>query len=145
MGEIDVRNHIGKQRDEKNRQLHEILDTLVHNYFKTINANRAQFQELECVITKIIPPIDEKYTNNSQPFYGSLQDRIKINRQLNMKLRKACIEHNFIFLPIHDLYALPDGSLNPDLSDHVIHIAFKYNYLIRERLIEMLIAENILQ
>ncbi len=49
-----------------------------------------------------------------------------------------------MFLPTYDLYALPNGSLNPALSDGMVHIAKEHNYLIRNGLVELLEKEKII-
>ena len=142
-GEIDVRNHIGRQRDLYGHTLDIIITTLVNNYLKTIILNRAQFETLHCVVVGIIPPAQQMLIN-TLPIYGSIQDRVEITTRLNTQLEAECTRHDIMFLPTYDLYALPNGSLNPALSDGMVHIAKEHNYLIRNRLVELLEKEKII-
>jgi hypothetical protein len=144
-GEIDVRCHIGKQRDIKKRKLKEIIDILATKYIETIKENQKQFDELTCVICCIIPPIDGLGRNNPEyPFYGELSDRITIARCLNKKLQELCIKNNLLFLDFYDLYADFQGSLNVLFADPIIHIDSIYNRAIKQKLIE-LVADHFIQ
>lgn len=144
LGAIDVRDHICKQRDLFHRDTDEMVETLVKNYCNTINLNRALYKHLTCVVMEIIPPFNDALYPKEPSLYGSLQDRIAITRLLNSHLKEACLQHNYLFLQTHDLYALKDGSLNPELSDAGCHVAFKHNHLIRRRLVNMLIENDVL-
>lgn len=137
-GEIDVRCHIGKQRDHAKRTLEEIIDTLVRNYVKTINQNRAFYRNINCVIVGIVPPTNQTF-NAMFPFYGTLEDRVRITRQMNDKLRNVCIQNNIKFLDVYSIYADTDGSLRPSLSDQTVHVGFGQNYPIKKLLIDLLI------
>lgn len=142
-GEIDARCHIGKQRDEKQRDVHEIIDSLVNNYIKTIFLNKALYENIYSVVMEVMPPTNKCF-NAKIPFYGPLDDRIAITKALNAKLKEACDINNIPFLRTHDIFANPDGTLNPLLSDNCVHMGMKHNYLIKHRLIQLLINLNIL-
>jgi len=142
-GEIDVRCHIGKQRDEKGRDVHEIIDSLVTQYMKFINQNRALYKNIFCIVMEIIPP-SNRCNHPNWPFYGTLEDRIAITRLMNKRLREACNIHHLLFLPTHNLYANPGGSLNAQLSDNCVHVGYSSNYLIKQQLIDVLLQEEIL-
>lgn len=145
LGEIDVRNHICRQRDLRNREIPEIINTLVTNYCKTINLNRALYEHLTCIVMEIIPPFDESISAGETEIYGSLPDRIAITRLINHRLQEACRENNYIFLRTHDLYALESGILNPALSDSGCHVGFVHNNLIRRRLFDTLVSLGCIQ
>src|SRR5579859_1799316 len=140
-GEIDVRAHIVKQRDEKGRDLEEILTSLVTNYINVINANRRNYPHITCVVMEIMPPTNQCFNPNI-PFFGELSDRAAIAKKLNSKLKDACAQNNILFLPTHEIYAAPDGTLIPELSDGCVHTQHRYNYLLKNRLIQLLLANN---
>lgn len=141
-GEIDVRCHIGKQRDQAKRALEEILDTLVGNYVKTIIKNRVFYNNINCVIVSVMPPT---YSGNpSYPCYGTLEDRIDITKQLNSKLREVCLLTDIKFLDIYDIYANPNGSLNEALSDQGVHVGVNQNHPIKEALVNMFVHKRLI-
>lgn len=138
-GEIDVRCHIGKQRDLKKRTLDEILDTLVEQYMSAVKANQQTFENITCVITNVIPPIDGANRNDpNYPFYGTLSERVMITRLLNQKLKFACAQKDFLFLDFYDLFTNQDGSLSEKYSDTRVHIDYIYNKLIKKKLFELI-------
>ena len=92
---------------------------------------------------EVMPPTNKCY-NTKIPFYGTLDDRVAITRALNKKLEETCLENDILFLPVHDLFANPDGTLNIALSDNCVHMGMQHNYLIKNRLIEMLLAYSII-
>lgn len=138
-GEIDVRWHIGKQRDFKFRSIDEILNTLVTKYIKTIKDYRIQYQNIHLIVYSIVPP-----TNNypHPQIYGTLEDRIEITQKLNAKLLEACKKENLRFLDVYNDYALPDGSLNLTLSDGTLHIGIPFNQALAYRL-NQIIYQNL--
>lgn len=136
-GEIDVRCHVGKQRDHNKRDVNEILDALVVGYFNTINQNKGFYQKIYCVVMEVVPPTDGAYSPE-YPFYGSLEDRASITLQLNKKLQEVCLQNDVIFLKVQDFYARSDGTLDPALSDGNVHVNMNYNYLVKRRLVDLL-------
>lgn len=132
-GEIDVRYNIGKQRDHKKRELEEIIDTLVDNYFKTILMNFNMFTDLHCIIFNVLPPSNKAY----KP-YGTLLDRIIITKKLNIRLRDECSKYNFQFLDVTDYFSTNYGDLNPALSDGSVHINPNKNALVKIELLKLI-------
>ena len=120
-GEIDVRCHIGKQRDLHNRSLEEIIETLVKSYIASIKSVRDRHDQVVYIIFNIVPPTNDCY-NPSFPFYGTIEDRVHITQLLNSRLKKACNEFGFLFLDVNSFYATPFGTLNRELSDKCVHI-----------------------
>ena len=133
-GCVDVYFHIANQRDLNHRDLDEILDSLVFNYLKCILDNRANYKNLFCVVTSILPPF--------RGIPGDLNDKIHITQRLNAKLQLACLENDVFFLDIHDIYRVDSGSLNYELSDRTHHVGMQYNYPIRKKLFDIIYSNN---
>jgi lysophospholipase L1-like esterase len=132
-GEIDVRCHIGKQRDLKNRDLDEIIHTLATNYLKTIAQNCAAILHITPIVYSITPPTDIAY-NPDYPSYGELEDRVNISKRLNSLLKKLCLQHRIKFLDVYDDYSDEKGVLRVELSDNNVHINPAHNESIRKHL-----------
>lgn len=118
-GEIDVRVHIGRVRDREKRTLEDIVADLVEHYLNAVE--RSAQKGVRCAVAAVLPP-SEKGLNASYPFYGSLGERVEIQRVLNQHLRAACKERGLLFLDYVDFYANSDGSLNHAFSDGHVHI-----------------------
>lgn len=142
-GEIDARCHIGKQRDLKNRQIDEIIDTLARNFLNCIYENKQLFKRLTCVVVSVTPPTNNAY-NWVYPYYGSLQERADITKQLNFKLQELCASFKFKFLDIHSHYATPEGTLDDSTSDGVVHVNPQTNDQIKQMLIDLLRAKHMI-
>ncbi len=141
-GEIDVRCHIGKQRDEFKRNLNEIIETLATNYIQTIVTNRALYQRVLCIVYSITPPADG-YNNPDFPFYGSLQDRVAITKKLNAHLAILCRKAGLEFLDVYKEYANREGALKPEHRDFWgIHIEPSHNQVIIQKLNQILIKNH---
>lgn len=136
-GEIDARCHIGKQRDTKNRDLNEIIESLVINYLESIKKNKDQFTNLYCGIVSVMPPTNNVY-NKFYPYYGPIEDRVLITRQLNMKLQELCALYEFNFLDVYSLYVNDNGFLDNERSDKLVHVNPKKNDLIKQKLLNQL-------
>jgi hypothetical protein len=138
-GEIDVRSHTGRQRDEKGRALDEILDTLSKNYIETVLRNRENYNQLQCIVFAVVPPTHNKEKENPEfPFFGSIEDRVKITRELNKRLIQGCLNHSISVLNVYDLYCTEKGDLREIYVDVVVHIRTKYNRPIRKQLNKIL-------
>lgn len=142
-GEVDVRCHIGKQRDKLKRSQSEVIQTLANNYLKTIDDNKRQYNNITCIVASVTPPCDRGY-NPSYPFYGPLQDRVGITQDLNKALQLYGEKLGIHFLDIYSMYTQKDGSLGITMSDGIIHISPKYNRPIKEKLVEILMDNGIL-
>ena len=136
-GEIDVRCHIIKQRDLKNRDLHEIIDSLARNYIATILENQSRYRSLQSIIYNVVPPTHGDF-NSDYPIYGSLEDRVKATKCLNATLKSLAKMNGIMFLDVYRDYEDKDGSLRPELSDGNVHINSNYNGRIREQLWQLL-------
>jgi hypothetical protein len=137
-GEIDVRCHIGKQRDERGRSLSEVIGILVNKYMMTISENVKQYKHLKVVIMSSTPPCDSDPAFISLPVHGSLQDRVRINNSLCDELARACNERGYYFLDIRPYFSSLDGSLKFELSDGIVHVGLPHNHVIKEELIKLI-------
>lgn len=136
-GEIDVRCHIGRQRDLYFRPLENVLDELVSNYIYTILLNRMFYTDLICIVYSVTPPTENGF-DPSSPYYGTLEDRINITKQLNARLEYACRCFGLLFLDVYNDYSTPEGSLIPVLSDSGVHINMTCNQAITAKLVQLL-------
>lgn len=137
-GEIDARCHIGKQRDQYNRDSDEVIDTLVTKYIETIIINKNMFEKINVFVLSIMPPTDQSY-NADSPKYGSLQDRVNITQKLNLKLKELCISNKIYFLDIYKFFSNADGFLNKSMSDGSVHANPNCSYIAKNQLLQMLL------
>jgi len=135
-GEIDVRCHIGIQRDKHNRDVEEIIDMLADNFLLSILENNQQlFIDIHYIICSIVPPTNASY-NPEFPFYGTLEDRIILTKKINRYLKNKCELNDIGFLDIYDHYSLKNGELDPAISDGLVHILPNYNVEIKRCLLD---------
>jgi peptidylprolyl isomerase len=132
-GEIDVRCHIGLQRDKYDRDIDEIIETLSENFMQAILENDRQFTNVHYVICSVVPPCNAGY-NPEFPFYGTLADRINITKRLNEKLKNKSELNNIGFIDIYDYYSIETGELDLSISDGSVHIHPAHNHWIRASL-----------
>jgi hypothetical protein len=136
-GEIDVRCHIGKQRDFEHRSLDEVLDTLLENYFFSIFLNRSFYQDLNIIVYSVTPPSDRAF-NLKYPYYGNIQDRVMISKKMNEKLISMAQSFDIHMIDVYDDYADENGILVPSLSDGNVHIGPLYRDPIQNQLDRLL-------
>lgn len=141
-GEIDVRCHIGKIRDQGQRNLDEIIETLAAQYIRTILANRTLYKNLLCIVYSVTPPTI--CYNPDYPTYGSLEDRVSITKKLNARLANLCSQANIEFIDIYDEYSNFDGTLNAAYSDGNVHINSVHFQTIAQKLKQILIKNKII-
>lgn len=135
-GEIDVRCHIGKIRDQYNQDINEVIEILATQYIHTILRNRALYENLTCIVYSVTPPTVS--SNPDYPIYGPLEDRVAISKKLNNRLACLCKQTNIEFLDVYDDYANPDGTLNNALSDGSVHIHTNSSIAITKKLNQIL-------
>lgn len=140
-GEIDVRCHILKQRDQ-GRSLDDIIDQVVDRYLDALSANKQQYNSLVTIVCSITPPTDQA-ENKDFPIYGTLSERIQVTRDINKLLNKRCKERGFLFLDSYPYYSSEDGDLREELSDGSVHIAIEHNNPIRRELVRLLESNNL--
>ena len=122
-GEIDCRCHIYKHVTNK-LSYREIIDSIVTNYFRTINKNVEVFTNLRVCVYNIVPPIEKslKTENPSFPYLGTDEERKSYVLYFNEKLKEQCLLNDFIFFDIYDKYTDDRGFLKNELSDGNVHI-----------------------
>jgi hypothetical protein len=132
-GEIDVRCHIGRQRDLFSRDLDEVIDTLLDNYFHAISSNRSQYACIHVAVYTATPPISLA-TNIGYESYGSVRDRVFITKTLNQKLIQKAHSLDIAVIDVYDSYADVEGILIPEYSDGSVHISSDCNHAIHAQL-----------
>lgn len=151
LGWIDVAAHI--YRDNENsiirqiseRNLDEVLETLVSNYMQTLLANQQQYKKLTIVVFAVLPPkandVIESAFISPLPNSSYIQTQIVITNKLNNKLEEQCRKHSFIYMNVNQHYQNPRGDFNMNLAgspeDHHIHP--QHNQLVKDTLFKLLL------
>lgn len=120
-GEIDVRLHIGRQRDRFGRDPGEIVTDLVTRYFATLRANAERCPGIRIVVSSIVPPSD-RHPDDVFPKYGELDERIAFARRLNEELKRLSALHGYAFLDLYTLFAREDGAMDPAFTTDHVHV-----------------------
>jgi hypothetical protein len=142
-GEVDHRSHIGQQI-LKNRELNEIIESLVSNYINTIKNNTSKYNFSKVIVSCSPPPtcmfFYKNNDNNNQdfPFTGTNEERVIYATILNSKLKEKCNENRFIYFDYYNYYTDENGLLKQELSDKSVHI--KNNSKILELITNVLMA-----
>ena len=125
-GEIDCRCHIQRQKNAGYKE-DDIIDTLITNYFRTINNNITEYKYI--IVVGIIPPTKQRDYESLHgpithefPFVGSDIDRVCYTNKMNLKIKDLCSKYNYIYFNPYDYYTHDDGTLKYELSDKIIHI-----------------------
>ena len=122
-GEIDCRCHINKHVT-KERTYQMIIDDIVENYFKAIEENVKQYDNLYIAVFNVVPPVEKYNTVEYEefPFLGSDEERKSYVLYFNKKLEEYCNKYNYFFFNVYDKYCDSNGFLNKELSDSNVHI-----------------------
>lgn len=139
-GEIDVRVHIGKQRDTQNVDLDIIINTLVRNYITTILVNAQNFKSLSSIIMCPVPPTNASF-DEGYPYYGSVEDRISITKRLNQLLKEQAALYQIKVLDVYSQFANETGILEPSLSDGFVHIGMQAKEKLYLELDKLLVSQ----
>lgn len=125
-GEVDCRCHIGRQI-LLGRNLEEVVDKLVSDYFKTISNNIKQYSKI--LIACITPTMNREWYESRYgpithefPFVGTNEERVKYTNLMNEVIKKYCEQYNYIFLDYSSYYSNEEGCLKTELSDGICHI-----------------------
>ncbi len=136
-GEIDARIHFAKQRDEKHREIDEIIQTFVANYLTTINLNRSIYGNL-CIVYTIVPASNYGIEINPESFAAApLEERIFFTERLNAELRLQCAKREIEILDVFEDYADENGVLRREFSDS-FHIDYRQYIPIQKKLEQIL-------
>jgi hypothetical protein len=125
-GEIDVRAHILRQRDEKMRQLKDIIDDLVRRYANAVTEMMRANPGVSFAVQGIVPPTDEDNLQEPLkdfPMYGSVDERVQVTVALNARMKAECARIGASFIDVFPYYADDAGELELDLKDANVHIA----------------------
>lgn len=136
-GEIDVRCHLGRIANSSNMRVEHIVKPTVMLYCVAIREIHDRVGAAKSAVSCIVPP-SAKGDAPTVPFHGTLAERVEITRLTNRMLAEECQRRGLIFLDFYDHYALPDGSLDHDKSDGLVHIAEKCYGPVRETCERML-------
>lgn len=121
-GEIDMRAHIHKYKDEWQTNIDNLLDKFFEKiYIKTndITSN--------IIISNIVPHLYNEPPLPGVPREGSPEDVKKYTLYANEGLQKRTKEYNYIFLDLYNKCINKDGFLIREMSDQICHIKdFKY-------------------
>ena len=129
-GFIDANWLVWKQENNYNRDVDEIIPTLVKNYLDIVLEITARLNIIK-IIYNVPPPSDNDYIS---PYAGSLNERIQYSKKINETLRTECRLRNLEFLDIYDDYCDEIGMLRTELSDGSCHIHTSCNKKILEKL-----------
>ncbi len=128
-GEIDVRLHIGRQKDERGRDPDAVIDDLAARYFHTLAINAARNPDVRMIVSSVVPP-SERTPQEVQPKHGTLSDRVLYARHLNDRLRRLCREHGYGYLDLHSPFALEDGSMNTAFCRDTVHVNKEFHRIV---------------
>lgn len=120
-GEIDIRCHVGRIAQLKERPVAEITEDLVRRYVLGIGEISVTFPGARTIILQPPFPADRR-PNADLPYFGSHSERIAIHRDLSMRLEAAAAERRLAFLPFPKRYATEAGGLARRYSDDGVHI-----------------------
>lgn len=124
-GEIDCRGHVWKQINEQGRDEDEVLNSLVDNYFKSIDNSKHK----DFGIVSVVPAIkyysgeyDHSNFPKEWPVLGTDEERCRYVKKMNTLLKKKCEERDMPYLDSYSAHADEDGFLIKSLSDNNVHI-----------------------
>jgi hypothetical protein len=132
-GEIDCRCHIQIQVD-MGKSEDEVINELVANYMRTIKNNITA--NVKVIIVGVIPPTKQaEYEmrhgpiTHEFPFVGSDEARVRYTNKVNKVLEELATKNNYIYFNPYSYYMTPDGTLNRELSDLVVHVGDNSQFL----------------
>lgn len=131
-GDIDVRLHIGRIRDLSGRPLEDIIEDLAVNYIGAITRARAGFEELDCLVASVVPPIGiSQRPKIPEYFYGETSDRLEITLRLNLRLERECRLNGIGFVDLFSPFADADGLMDLAYLDELTHVRKEFHPITR--------------
>lgn len=145
-GDMDCRMHILKQCERQNKSIDDIITLLVDKYFALILLNQQQVKGAVCAVMSVIPPCQPCSGDpvNIPGCYGTIEKRIQVTRAMNLKLAQMCAKSGLLFVDTYDVYSDTDGKLPANLSDGNMHINLKLNEPLKERVVQILLNNNLI-
>lgn len=125
------------------RDLDEIIEKLAKRYIETALLNQSLYNKMTIIIMAIMPPIFLEHNRNAYnqrdpnlPFEKFI---VVSNRKLNETLARHCKINNFIYFDVTSSFEDENGLLRYELSDGGHHANPAYNYIIKQKLIEIIL------
>lgn len=132
-GEIDVRNHIGKQID-LGRDEDEVVKSLAENYLQSIHEEASAFDSVTCAI-RFVTPVSEKTRDPIRhPAYGTKEYRVQLVNKLNGLLRDESPRYGVVYIDGYDEFVAENGFVSPVYCSDGIHLNKKALPLLLEQL-----------
>lgn len=135
-GEIDIRVHLIKQRQQKSLSDIEIINKCLNNYFKTINKLKSMGYKLMIYGPIASAPGDIIVEGFSS--IGTCVERNHCTKIFSDELERRCNILKLPFISIFDKMINAEGLTDKKYLMDEVHLSSKYIYLIIERLQEVL-------
>jgi hypothetical protein len=119
--EIDCRHLILKVADEDGLPWQLVAKDLVDNFIAHIERHMVRLN-FRSIVSCVVPPSDLR-ENPDYPFRGSLADRVRVTKCVNLYLKAS----GHPYLDWYDHFALEDGSLDHSKSDSHVHLNPAFN------------------
>lgn len=116
-GEIDMRAHIHKYKDE----WQDNIDNLLDKYFERIFDETHKVTS-NIIISNIVPHLYSEPPLKGVPREGTPEDVKKYTLYANEGLKKRAKEYDYIFMDLYDKHIDEDGFLIREMSDEICHI-----------------------
>lgn len=127
-GEIDIRVHIGAQRDKNFRDPDEMISDLSKNYITVLNEVQDAFPESRIYVMSSVPPAGLNYPNFDQslPRNGNDAERANWAKELNSSLKYLSQSSRLIYVDQHSPFCDDDGLLDLAVSGDGVHIDMRF-------------------
>jgi len=120
-GEIDCRCHISRIAQNSRHDEWDIIRPLVECYCEKMQTRMLR-DGIIGVLACVMPPSDLGHTEYL-PVYGPLQQRIDNTQKVNTYMQQQCDQRGIKFLDYYQHFSTPEGSLDHNKSDGLLHIA----------------------
>lgn len=132
-GEIDVRNHIGKQID-LNRNEDEVVKTLAESYLQKIHEEASAFDSVTCAVRFVTPVSEQTREPIRHPAYGTKEYRVQLVNKLNGLLRDESPRYGVVYIEGYDEFVAENGFVSSVYCSDGIHLHKKALPLLLEQL-----------
>jgi hypothetical protein len=120
-GEIDCRVHFHYQYMKQGRKtsISSLIDRTILNYGFVL----CQIRQMGFVVAVVgVPPAARQKNIYGYPFYGSPQQRSRISRMFNSKLRAFCKSNGFPYLDVYSASSDSNGFILPAFARDEVHL-----------------------
>ena len=132
-GEVDCRCHVARQI-QLDRDLHEICNELVTEYFDTISKSITTYKKI--IVCAVIPQIRRNdyeslfgQITHQYPFIGTDAERIKYTNIVNGLIKEQCEKRGYTYFDGYNSYRRDDGTLDFAFSDKNVHLRENAQFL----------------